>query len=140
MQDWCINWVNGTRSSQQRRTPSLVRNPLVLAELQLLEHLAAFLDLVLDPEDLPGAEALFRPVLSHGVSALRSRYFEFKLHRFKVRESIPNTCKISQHSLEGLRDSIDLVAHDDVVVEGRAGAELSDVAQAVGGLENAADL
>ena len=42
--------------------------------------------------------------------------------------------------LEGLGDGVDLVAHDDVVVEVGAGPELAHVAQAVRGLENAANL
>ena len=42
--------------------------------------------------------------------------------------------------LEGLGDGVDLVAHDDVVVEVGAGPELAHVAQAVRRLEDSANL
>ena len=107
-----------------------------------MEDFSILLHLVFDPEDFPGAKALFRPVLLYGIpEENRKGVSELSLRNFTKPnyQAIQNTIT-GESLLKGLGDGVDLVAHDDVVVEVRARPELAYIAQAMRGLENASNL
>ena len=112
-----------------------------------MEDFSILLHLVFDPEDFPGAKALFRPVLLYGipeentkgVTELKSIVYENSPNQIIREYRLQNTIT-GESLLKGLGDGVDLVAHDDVVVEVRARTELAYIAQAMRGLENASNL